>query len=506
MPALRTLATLPLLPLALLTSLLLSLWANVTQPQLNDDAFTYLRAAELLGTEGLASVLDRYSWPGYSALIAALDPLLPGGLLASAQVLNAACYVLLTWSFIAIQRETGAGPRQQLLAAGIVLLFPLLNEMRHFIIRDAGFWAFSLLALLQLLRCARRCTWQRALAWTGCTLAAALFRLDALLPAMLAPLALLVLTQPQMQRTQALLLLYGSLASGAALLLFLAWMAGVDLPALMLFAWRYYLPLLLELGPPLQEDALALMNTLFTEQNYPGSDNLALGFVLLCIANVSSVLLNLAGALGVPFTLALLCCWPQHRTLLSQPLRALWLLHVASALLLLLVFQFIMHFQTQRYATLLALLLLLLLPAGLERWWQQAETRGNLRRWRIWLGVFCVYFAVDSLVSFGHSKQYLLDASHWLQSELPADATLTTNSFQLAWSSGRVKDYDLTQRDVALALEQRGTSDYLALELKQRDAAGRALVDTLPQVELVAAFSNARGDAVRIYRRNTSTP
>ena len=55
MPSSRFLASLPVLPVALLTSLLFSLLLTLNYEQLNDDAFSYLRAAERFGftVEGL---------------------------------------------------------------------------------------------------------------------------------------------------------------------------------------------------------------------------------------------------------------------------------------------------------------------------------------------------------------------------------------------------------------------------------------------------------------------
>lgn len=500
-PALATLRALPLLPLALLLSLLFSLLLTLANSQLNDDAFSYLRAAERFQQDGLASVLQDYGWYGYSILIALADTVLPGGLLASAQVLNALCYLLLTGSFIALQRELGAGPRQLWLAAGVVLLFPLLNEMRSYIIRDVACWAFMLLALLQLLRFARAPILPRALAWCGCLLLAAVFRLEVLLTALLAPAALLWAAPTRSAGLCALLQLYGCLLACSLVVLGLALAAGVQLPELMRFAWRYYLPLLLDFGNVLRADVLALNASLFTPQNFPGSGNLAVGLLILVFAWVASVLLNLVGALGLPFTLLLVLLCRQRRIVLSRGAMALWWVHVATALLALLLFQAIMHFQTQRYATLLALLLLLLVPVGLEHWWQQAERQGTARRFRRVLALCCFYLAADSLVSFGHSKQHLEQAEAWVMQELPASASFATNSFQLAWRSGRIPDYDKVLPGVDATLQATPASEFLAFDLKRSDTAARAQLDADPALEPVQQFSNERGDEVRIYRR-----
>jgi hypothetical protein len=306
MPRLRLPVTLPVLPLALLLSLLFSLLLSGMHPQLNDDAFSYLRAAEHFREQGLQRMLEDHGWYAYSVFIALADPLLPGGLAASAQILNSLCLLLLVATFIRLQSAAGrCTPRQQWLAAAVILLFPLLNEMRHFIIRDVACWAFTLLGLLQLLRYAQSPRPGTALLWCGCTLFAALFRLEALLPALLAPPALWLGSRDHRRGLPLMLQLQACLLGAALLLGLLAQLAGVDLLDLMRFAWRYYLPLLLDFGSLLQNEALALSATLFTPENFPGSDNLGMGLLLLVIAHLLSVLFNLILALGLPLTLLL---------------------------------------------------------------------------------------------------------------------------------------------------------------------------------------------------------
>lgn len=503
----KALASIPVLPLALLVSLLFSLLLTLSNTQLNDDAFTYMRAAERFQQDGIGAVLQDYGWYGYSILIALADGVLPGGLDTSAHVLNALCYALLTGVFIALQRESGANQRQLLLASAVVLLFPLLNEMRNFIMRDVAYWALSLTALLQLVRLMKATSVRQslplALAWSGSTLLASVFRLEALLPAVIAPLALLAncRTATGSSCLRSMLLLYTVLLSSALLMLVLALAIGIRLPELMGFAWRYYLPQLLDLGNVLRDDALALNATLFTEQNFPAQDDTAVGLLVLIFAYVASVLLNLVKALGMPLTIFLLLGLQQRVYTLPRSVAAAWMGYALPTLLALLVFQFIMHFQTQRYAALLALLLLLWLPGMLEHWWQQAENGGKARRFRVVLAVFCLYFTVDSLISFGYSKQHLRQAEQWVLQELPADASFATNSFQLAWRSGHIQDYDKTRRDVAVTLQEAADSTFLALVLKHSDAVARRLLDQTSTLALVTSFSNERGDEVRIYRR-----
>src|SRR5690606_39474249 len=102
---------------AVALSCLFSLAAVLAEPVLNDDAFGYLRAAELFRDQGAGAVLNEYGWYGYSLLIALLDGILPGGPLAAAHLLNAAAFALLVWVFITPMSEYRAGMRVRLFAA-----------------------------------------------------------------------------------------------------------------------------------------------------------------------------------------------------------------------------------------------------------------------------------------------------------------------------------------------------------------------------------------------------
>ena len=51
------------------------------------------------------------------------------------------------------------------LGALTILAYPLINEMRYFLIRDFAFWGFALLSLLHLVRYHQHGRWHNALYW-----------------------------------------------------------------------------------------------------------------------------------------------------------------------------------------------------------------------------------------------------------------------------------------------------------------------------------------------------
>lgn len=490
--------------LAVLVSCLFSLYSSMANPLLNNDAFLYLRAAEVFNSGGIDQVLADYGWYGYSILIALADRVLPGGLLASAQVLNAASYALLTFVFIRfcaefVPRDSRDLRRIELFAALTILEFPLLNEMRHMLIRDFTFWAFTLLGLLHLVRYNGNPRWRTALYFCFSMLAATLFRVESLILMALAPLALLPVTGPQRSVYRKPGLLLGLLLAMLGAVFVLALMAGIDLIGEIQFAWRFYLPLLADLGGVLTNTTLAMNQALFTETNFPMWDNLALGLVILVFAYLFAVLVNLVGALSVPFTAVLAVAFWRGDVRAPYHLRWPLAVYAGGSLVMLLVFIFIMHFLTHRYATLLCLLLLTLVPGILNSWYERARLHHSTRRFRAVLAFFCAYFFIDSLVSFGHSRDYMAEAIAWSAIELPAGAELHTNHMGIAHGSGRIAAYDKVPLQAEAALQTAGSSDYLMLDIRSDDSDLKALLDANPRLQLVRSFANDSGNEVRVY-------
>jgi len=487
------------LPVAIGLSLLFSLYSVVMHPLLNNDAYSYLRAAQVFQESGLQEVLSIYGWYGYSILFASLDPWLPGDLLQSAQIFNALSYALLTGSFILLCRELHpwGSLRLQWFAALAILSYPEINEMRYFLIRDIAYWAFSLLSMTLLIRYARHPQIRTAVLWCASLFVAIAFRLEGLL--MLAIVPVVMCLPGTVISARSGLRLLGVLLAGISLIWILSMVAGIRLLDLMQFAYRYYLPLLFNLGDSIRDTTGSLTQVLFTTDNFPGADNLWQGGIVIGFAYLFTVMVNLVYAFSMPLTLLL--AWGYSRGYLHFPAtaRAPFMAYLGSALLALLLFMFIMHFLTQRYAVLACLLLLALIPGLLDHLYLRALESGSTLRVRQGIAVFSLYFLIDSMFSFGYSNTYIEDAIQWSRQELPDQATLYTNHFALAYHSHKVPDFDLISRDATLALSQAQSGDYLVLEVKHANTELQNLLDDRSDLELLNVFSNNRNDQLRAY-------
>ena len=144
---------------AVAASLLFSAWAGFSVAVPNDDAFLYLRTAQIFQVQGIGAAFEYYAWAAYPVLLG-LVAALGLELFTAAYVLNAALFALLAFAFVSVCREFSTERRLLGLAALTILLFPEINEYRYYILRDTGFWAFSVLGLWWLIRYHAEASWK----------------------------------------------------------------------------------------------------------------------------------------------------------------------------------------------------------------------------------------------------------------------------------------------------------------------------------------------------------
>ena len=136
--------------LAVGISLLVSFFIILNPSLPNDDAYTYIRIAEITLSDGVGAAIQYYPWAGYSLLIALISKL-GVDLTMSAHLINAFFFSVLVYSFISIVNLVSSSKSVTVLAAICILLYPPLNELRSDVIRDIAMWALTLFALWQFL-------------------------------------------------------------------------------------------------------------------------------------------------------------------------------------------------------------------------------------------------------------------------------------------------------------------------------------------------------------------
>ncbi len=171
-------------------SLLVSCFTILNQGLPNDDAYSYIRIAEIALNEGVSASWQYYSWASYSLLIAFVSKL-GTDLITAAHIVNAFFLSLLVYSYISIVSFLNTSKSVSILAVTCILLFPTLNELRFDIIRDIAMWALSLFALWHFLLFIESNSLRNFLIFCGSITLASLFRAEAIIYMFSLPVALL---------------------------------------------------------------------------------------------------------------------------------------------------------------------------------------------------------------------------------------------------------------------------------------------------------------------------
>ena len=486
---------------AALSSLLLSVVANMTGLLPNNDAYTYLRTAEIFLDEGLAAAYAHYPWATYSVLIGIVQHLPGLDLFAAAQWVNAGFYALLTVAFVSLVREADAGPRVTILAVLTILLYPHINEFRYHLIRDVAYLALSLSALLFLVRHFRTPRLSHAIGFSLASVAAALFRPEALAFLLLAPFCLLAQRTLDLRaRLQQMLLIHGLAFAMAALVFLLLLLAGTNALTRLMEFLQIYAPFVEHASRSLLGESESLSNALFTEHAAQFSEQylglfLVSGLVAILVATVLESFGLLFLAIFAYGLWQRLCHIPRH---LAVPMLG----YLLVSLGILLVFVLLTRFLTTRYTFLFCTALLLLVPLILDRAWTLASQRGTLRRFYWITGFLLLYNMFDAHITFGEPKTYTTDALAWLQQETDPAAPLLSNEEFIAWQSGRVPEYDRVHRSMPIEPFLEASSGTL-LVVQRDEAFFEAMRAAEAQGEVVelAVFEDRRGPRIVIYEK-----
>ena len=111
---------------AVLASLLISTFTILVPQYANDDAYTYIRTAEIFSNDGFSAAFQHNSWATYSILIS-LFGLLGIKIFTAAYLVNALFFALLVFAFISIVKEIDDSESLLVFAAVSILVYPELN-------------------------------------------------------------------------------------------------------------------------------------------------------------------------------------------------------------------------------------------------------------------------------------------------------------------------------------------------------------------------------------------
>lgn len=485
---------------AVAVSLLLSVYTILLPGIPNDDAYTYIRTADIFAQDGVAAAIAHYTWAGYSVLIGLVSMLgLP--LFTAAYIINSLFYALLAFAFVSIVARFDDSRRTVLLAALTVLVFPELNENRNLIIRDVGFWSLSVFGLWQFIEFNIDRKLKNGVGFCIALGLAALFRPEAILYVALTPFCLLLNKHYDTVRNRKdllrILAVVIGLGMAGTLLMFLL---GVNLIALLLEFGSTYVPFLINAINPPEGEVAAMANAIFGEYASTFSRQYVTAVVALGLLVV--LFMSVFYAVSGPFFWLLAYGVFKKYIHWDRSAMAPLLAYAAINLFVLIAFLYITRFLVSRYALVLAIMFATQIPFVVNG----ILDRLQVSQWRQ-LGMYALVFffcycAVDSYISFGKPKTWLIDAADYVNREANPATDIITNNHTIAYFSGKVEGYDqvlrtLTENEILTA----NPGDLIAIEMYYEMTVFVEDARVAPYMERVIAFPNEEEARVAIYRR-----
>lgn len=489
-----------------IVSLLLSIWAAFKSAVINPDAICYVISAESLKTQSLTSVMHlcaQAQWPFYSYLIYLVSTLTSLSYVASAYTLNSVFSLISVLCFIKIVEYLGGTVRALWFAALIILLSHEFTNVREYIIRDHGFWAFYLASILALLHFLRVPRLPYAIAWIASCVIATLFRIEGAVFFVLIPFVTFFNRQfPWQARFKQFLLLNSALLLGAIAVG--TWMLSHNMftvtetgrvqelfqqvhSGVMVIAEQYHVTRAALASYVLTADAVVHVD------------------MILCALFIGWYLISIIMNVSWIYAALLLYGWLSRATKFIGSDRLVLISYLLVNIII--TFSFLLErlFLSKRYLIALSLVLMLWVPFILNTLTERAKysTRGLVVLIAIWLCI--IASAIGGIFEFGYSKAYIRNAGAWLATNVPATASIYSNDLQVLYYSNHFKTnlFSLPRSFTQLDTIQHTNwqkYDYIALRLGNKlDTATDSL---LKNIHLLPAqvYTNARGDRVVIYQ------
>jgi hypothetical protein len=466
---------------------------------LNNDATLYLVSADVFRLQGWEAAENIYHRPFYPASIGMLSGLLGISATAGAYVINLMLMALLGYAFVALVRELGGKGNAQWVAAFIIVSYPALCAYRDYIIRDFGYWAFSLLALVQLIRLHQGIRLSGLLLWLALSLLATLLRPEAAIPMLVTPISLLFNRSLSLKdRALACLKIYSLLAACLLMALLGEQVVEVDpVGTLLQNTLKEYTGFVQQLGHNLR-----LMKANLTEHvlSHYSREFANLGVFLLLLGILVAKTLK---AFSAP--IILIGLFVSRRRLLHLPRHAAYRTTLLVVTVVVAVFFAQTQFLQTRYLILITLLLLVPLCIGLGQLLSSPLNKTISRNGRLFLIGMAAILVLDSQLSFGYRDHHIPPAIEWLKSNTPEGSWIYANEQQLAYLSGggfymphlqKAKEHMAEE-----SVEVLSGYDFLAVQIKKRDKKLAKYVAALPQnFKPLLKISNSRGDQIVIIQ------
>lgn len=440
---------------AFIGSLLLSIAAVMESSLLNRDGMLYVESARAILDHGRAGLQQGIDWPFQALLMAALGAV-TGLNMETVGYLLCGLFMAGTCGLIvAITRRSL--PEAAWAACLIVLAMPAYNAYRNEVLREYGFWFFSILAFWLAMRWDESHRWREAIACQLALACAALFRLEAVafFPALMMWQAF---SAPAGQRIRRVLLVGGVPLACAAVAAVLLATGLVTLPTR---AVTY-----LEAVDPLRKlqlmkEAASSMSEMVFKYKYSREEA---GYILFfgLLSVIPMKFLKMSGIFVVPLAFHFVVRPAMVRLSRWQPLPWAFLAYI-GVLVAFVTHQF---FLVGRYVCLLNFLAVPVMAAGLM------QLMKRFPRWGMAVVVLAFVTMAANVVSLSPRKTHIIDAGRWLAANVSDPSRVYVDNPRIAYYAGlgylKSGLGRLDRQSLAQALDEK-RFDMIVLEQTRKD-------------------------------------
>ena len=430
--------------LAFFGSLLLSLIAVMGTATVGRDAALYIDIAQQVTEQGPDIAWATFDWPWFSLLLAATHSILRLPLELSAYLWCGLFFAGTCALMVDCVRQRS--PDITRWACLVVLAMPAVNAFRNDIIRECGFWFFCTLALWLALRWQARGGWLRAAFIHMAIVAAALFRLEALL---LIPALALWQLPSLWSSSRRLSFFQFSLLPILGLLV--VSVTGVLMSARVVL----YLDMIEPHGVFASFQMLCdqFANSLINKYSQDEAGRIIFFGIL---ATMTITFVKLMGPFAIPFILrrnwgVLGIYWRDYRPFA-------W---VALLYLVVLVLFFIkQQFMNARYMSFLNLLFVPVLAMGLAAFAREFPRLGK------GLVVLALLVMLSNVISTGAGKTHYIEAGRWMSAHVESDAPTYFTDGRISYYAGRGYVMPVLTQEEAISPAHAGDYRYFVIEAK----------------------------------------
>jgi hypothetical protein len=484
-------------PIAAILSLITLFIAVNTQNPINNDGILYLKTAEAFIDSGWQEAMKYFNWPFYSIFIAWLSQITHLSFENSTYVLNAVLLVIIVTSFIALIEELGGSRFVQFLGALIILSHPQLHHYQHYIVRGFGYWAFSLLALLNFIRFFKYLKWQYALGWGIFISIAILFRPEGLLICCFGPLVLLFRsgTTPWNKLGNTLKAYSFNIITISIIIVW--WLNILNRTIAQLGSFRHW--------DQLQHGLISLSN------NINAKAVLMSRIILHDYSKKWGLTMVISGLTGIYLYKLVATLWPVHTLLFGH---AFWkrLMPAEKDIKKVIIYFSILNLMipalflgqqfyiSHRFLMPASLLLLLWAPFSLHNIMQKWLNKKTVFKNNFVFPILSLAFLIMFIYAFvppNQSKSYITIAGKWLKQNMPQQSKLYTNNLRLSYYSGKkFMEWDVSDN---LRTPEWSSDDFVALKTKQNHY--EKIKNTLSSLRLKPGkiFANKEGNMIAVF-------